>query len=633
MFKRWLVATWALTLVVACCWPASGGAAGDFSYATDTTYRVNAAGITSVEEHYQITNNTTRLYLSQIQISTPSDDISGVSASYDDGGSLAVSASEQSSGKAGGYKYQRLTITFNKQLYGQGKKWSFTLRYQTKGLVDSKGGSHVVYIPQIEPTDGTDRYDVTVVVPDSFGGAHFSGAKLASRGGAGGEQFFHFNQQELTKNSLALAFGDLNRYKLNFNFPLKNDSPFNRTMTIALPPNLNNQTVYVNSLNPKPARTRVDADGNTLADYNLGGGQSLLVKTDIVGEVRYRDYDQAKSGKRGDIPADLVRRYTGSTKYWQANGDVAKAAASVSKSNRPVIQNVHAMYQYVIDRLSYNNDKIAFNVRQGSSKAFANPSNSVCLEYSDLLIAMLRSQGIPARMPVGYGYTGNLKQSAAVADSLHSWVEAYVPGIGWMTLDPTWGEKFDDFGQSDLDHMAFSVWGSSDDRPAATMVDGVDAGYQYEQTELSYIYSTPPTPTGAKVSARRYPLLPWLALDEIVATGQSQVVISNAAVAVDSTNLDLGNLAPGETATRYRLYVGGGWLGAPNVQLLTSGNSLASARGRAQYASLVIVAALIALLVVLWRRWRHRTAKTLVTSSAGETKAETVAESGETLDR
>ncbi len=604
MIKRWLSTVWLALLMLVWAWPSTGGAAGDFSYATSVTYRVDGAGLTNVEEHYEITNNTPRLYLSKLQLSTPTNDVEGVNASYDDGGDLPVSSSEQTSDRAGGYKYQRLTIAFPKQRYGQGKKWSFTLRYQTKDLVDSKGGSHTVYIPQIEPADGTDRYDVTVVVPENFGGAHFSGAKLASRGKTAGEQFFHFSQDELVKNSLALAFGDINRYKLNFNFPLKNDSPFTRTMTVALPPNLNNQNVYVNSLSPAPQGTRVDADGNTLADYSVGGGQSLIVKTDVVGEVKHRDYDLSKSGKKGDLPADLVRRYTGQTQYWQANRDISSAAASVSNPKKLVAENVRAMYQYVIDRLSYNNDKIAFNVRQGSAKAFSDPSNSVCLEYADLLVAMLRSQGIPARMPVGYGYSGNLKQSSLVADSLHSWVEAYVPGVGWMTLDPTWGEKFDDFGQSDLDHMAFSIWGSSDDRPNAVMAGSSDQNYQYEQTELSYIYTAPPMPTGSRVEATRYPILPWIAIDQISAIGQSQVVVNNAAVTIGNAQVGLGDLAPSQHAVRYQLHLGSDWLGAPNLKLLVAGNSIASGKAKLNYLGLGLLPVLVFGLILLLRHYR-----------------------------
>jgi hypothetical protein len=589
-------------------WPQRLAASTDFSYATEVSYQVNLDGSTSVEEHYRITNNTPRLYLSQIQLSTPTADVTEASASYDEGGGLPVSATQQSSEKAGGYNYQRLTIGFPKQIYGQGKTWGFTLHYNTKGLVDSKGGSHTVYIPQIDPADGTDSYQVRVEVPDSFGGAHFAGAKSASTGNVGGRQFYTFGKDELTKHSLALAFGDVNRYKLNFNFPLKNDSPFSRTLTVVLPPNLNNQKVYLNQLNPAPNGTRLDSDGNILADYTVGAHQSLTVTTDVVGEVAYRSYDLSKSGKQSDIPADLVRKYTSATHYWQQTADIKRAAASVSDRNKPVADNVKAMYQYVINRLSYNNDKIAFNIRQGSALAYSNPDNAVCLEYADLLVSMLRSQGIPARMPVGYGYSGNLKQSAAVADSLHSWVEAYVPGVGWMTLDPTWGEKFDQFGQSDLDHFAFSVWGADDSRPDAVMAGSTDLGYQYEQAQLSYIYKASAASNGARISATRYPLLPGVSVDYVVAHGQSQSVTDTAIAMVGMSQIDLGRLAPSQISRRFHWDFGGGWLSTPSLQLNAGTNAIARGKAKVNYIGMVIAAALI-IVAILVVRARHRRRK------------------------
>lgn len=60
-----------------------------------------------------------------------------------------------------------------------------------------------------------------------------------------------------------------------------------------------------------------------------------------------------------------------------------------------------------------------------------------CEYYATTMILMLRSQGIPARLAVGYlppGADGVVTSSAA-----HAWVQVYFPGHGWVDFDPTGG--------------------------------------------------------------------------------------------------------------------------------------------------------------------------------------------------
>jgi len=55
----------------------------------------------------------------------------------------------------------------------------------------------------------------------------------------------------------------------------------------------------------------------------------------------------------------------------------------------------------------------------------------VCQDFSHLMLAACRSQGIPARYVSGYLY--NNGRTAAS----HAWVDVYLRGEGWLSLDPT----------------------------------------------------------------------------------------------------------------------------------------------------------------------------------------------------
>ncbi len=63
----------------------------------------------------------------------------------------------------------------------------------------------------------------------------------------------------------------------------------------------------------------------------------------------------------------------------------------------------------------------------------------VCQDFAQFMIACLRSLGLAARYVSGYIPTAPSPQGAALegADASHAWVSVYLPGWGWIDVDPT----------------------------------------------------------------------------------------------------------------------------------------------------------------------------------------------------
>jgi transglutaminase-like putative cysteine protease len=63
----------------------------------------------------------------------------------------------------------------------------------------------------------------------------------------------------------------------------------------------------------------------------------------------------------------------------------------------------------------------------------------VCQDFAHIMLSVLRTAGLPARYVCGYIETdppkGRRRLTGAVAT--HAWVEALVPGLAWVALDPT----------------------------------------------------------------------------------------------------------------------------------------------------------------------------------------------------
>ncbi len=60
-----------------------------------------------------------------------------------------------------------------------------------------------------------------------------------------------------------------------------------------------------------------------------------------------------------------------------------------------------------------------------------------CRDSSWLLVQLLRHLGLAARFVSGYLI--EMTPGAATGDELHAWCEVYLPGAGWLGLDPTSG--------------------------------------------------------------------------------------------------------------------------------------------------------------------------------------------------
>ena len=114
--------------------------------------------------------------------------------------------------------------------------------------------------------------------------------------------------------------------------------------------------------------------------------------------------------------------------------------AELCRGKTKLLDKIEVIYQYVVQNLSYDYDKAA-TVQSGylpDLDAVLAAKKGICFDYAALMTAMLRSQGIPCKLVVGYA--GTIYHAwISVWSEETGWVDGvvYFAGTAWQRMDPT----------------------------------------------------------------------------------------------------------------------------------------------------------------------------------------------------
>lgn len=116
-----------------------------------------------------------------------------------------------------------------------------------------------------------------------------------------------------------------------------------------------------------------------------------------------------------------------------------EAAAGLAAGVDDVRSAIQSIAGHVHDRLEYRPGATVVGTPVGDIWA---GEGGVCQDFSHLVIALLRSVGVPARYVSGYLYAADPHATdphdeGEIVVQTHAWVEACVPGWGWWAIDPT----------------------------------------------------------------------------------------------------------------------------------------------------------------------------------------------------
>lgn len=125
-------------------------------------------------------------------------------------------------------------------------------------------------------------------------------------------------------------------------------------------------------------------------------------------------------------------------------GDEVRAWAAPSFTpGRPLGDLLVDLAHRIRTELTYRSGSTTVSTTQAQLLA---QGAGVCQDFAHLMIAALRAHGLPARYVSGYIETRPPagREKLRGADASHAWVSAWVPGAGWVDIDPTNDQFVDD---------------------------------------------------------------------------------------------------------------------------------------------------------------------------------------------
>ncbi len=231
--------------------------------------------------------------------------------------------------------------------------------------------------------------------------------------------------------------------QLEFVHQVRNYGPDSvKTLDIymAIPVNMNSQELMEEvTFDPPPDEIIEDKWGQKIAHFKF---TDLAASdfTEVVMHAKAKLYENryfvfpGKVGTLEDIPKEIKDKYLiDDTKFSMDNPIIKEGLKKAIGDETNPYWIARKIFDYIIDHIEY--ERVGgWNI----APTVLDRGTGSCSEYSFVYIAMCRAAGLPARYVGSVAIRGD---DASWDDVFHRWVEIYLPGYGWIPVDPSGGDQ------------------------------------------------------------------------------------------------------------------------------------------------------------------------------------------------
>jgi transglutaminase-like putative cysteine protease len=365
-----------------------------------------------------------------------------------------------------------------------GSPYVLNLKYNSYGLVVNAGAIKDIYIPglpeeyKFEENNISEKITTKLIIPNEFKEVNFVSPEHEIANNSESREI-NIPQENIVGNTTWIQLGK----EQFFSFVIEQEAPKTtafplaiNTFDLLLPRNIESgsitQEVFYTEFSPEPFSVKEDPEGNLVATFKVPSYTDSLITVKGYAKLSENNtVDFTKATNLSNLTTDF-EKYLKEGEYWEVDSlEIQQSAKDIAGEKTNSYEIIQATYDFVVNKIDYSFvKKYGLNERQGAL-ATLNGGAAVCMEYSDLFIALLRAQGIPSRAAFGYGYTSTDYESRSDNTINHQWAEVYIPGLNqWVSIDTTWGEFGNTILGGDLNHFFSHVTSVDPNTPSTTEV-------------------------------------------------------------------------------------------------------------------------------------------------------------------
>lgn len=202
----------------------------------------------------------------------------------------------------------------------------------------------------------------------------------------------------------------------------------------------------------KRLKATVEGDEGKRYQYNLTSSQwTILPFSKGSGNYKITIYQNVSGNKYRPLLDEVINvdlsnelnPFLAANQYVNFTSDskVVQKASELVQNAQNDAEKVSAIYNYIVSNMTYDYDK-AENISSPylpDLEEILESKKGICLDYSALIVGMLRSQNIPAKIVIGYS-----------GEVYHAWISVYLEEevtslcgmtyydeAHWLHMDPT----------------------------------------------------------------------------------------------------------------------------------------------------------------------------------------------------
>ncbi len=145
-------------------------------------------------------------------------------------------------------------------------------------------------------------------------------------------------------------------------------------------------------------------------------------------EIKRRDFPATESAWD---PKDYVE-YLAETKLGPIDGEIKTLADTIVYGQTTVLGKAKAIYDWTVENTYRNPDTRGCGF--GDVYRLLKDPGGKCADISSIYVALARAAGVPSREI--FGIRQGKKPVQDISKWQHCWAEFYMPGYGWVPVDP-----------------------------------------------------------------------------------------------------------------------------------------------------------------------------------------------------